>query len=351
MASIPVSEARGLFTKHVLEAYNERPQVTSFLRSFFPTKEYATKLVSIEVKRNGEPIAVDVNRNSEGNRNVFSKSTEKVIEPPYYREYHDITHLDLYDRVFGDGSGYVGDGVYTQFVEDVAEKNSMLQDKIERRLELQCAEVLTTGIVTVADGSNIDYKRKAGSLVDNSATPWSTGTVDPYAHFEAGGNFLRQVGKASGGNINAILGSSALNALLNNGVLQKRGPISNINLDSIRVPQRDSVGATLHGEISAGSYKVRLWSYPEFYDTANGTSTPYIDPKKVILLPEMPRFELSFGAVPQLVDEENSTITKGAFVWGKYVDQRRFSKVYDVRSAGVALPKAIDQIYTMQVLA
>jgi hypothetical protein len=348
MATIATSDARALFTKMLIDVYRERTAPTAFLRSFFTVKEEVTKELSIEVQRGTEKIAVDVERGTEGNRNKFSRSTEKIFVPPYYREYFDATELSLYDRLFG--STEIDDGIFTAFLEQVAEKLRLLQDKIERAYEVQCSQVLETGIVTLNAGINIDFKRKSASLVDNSGTPWTTGSTDPYAQLEAGGNFLRQTGKISGGVINAIMGSSALSAFLNNDTVKERADVRNFFLDMVRGPQRNSVGAALHGEVSAGSYNFRIWTYPEFYDNSSGVSTPYINPKKVILLPEAPRFVLGFAAVPQLATV-NGGVKKGAFIVGDYIDERNHKHIFDIRSAGVAIPVAVDQIYTMQVVA
>lgn len=349
MATIPASMARGLFTKMLIDVYRERPVPAAFLRSFFQNVESTTKYVSVEVSRGTEKVAVDVTRGSEGNRNTFSKSTEKVIEPPFYREFFDITELEGYDRLFGTES--ISESVFASIMEEAAERIRDLVAKIERAYELQCAQVLTTGIVTVANGDNIDFKRKSASLVDNSASPWTTGTVDPYAQLEAGITFLRQTGKAQGGTYNAIVGSVAMNAFLNNATVKARGPLSNINFDTLRAPQRESVGGTTFGVITAGSYKVNLWTYPEYYDNSSGVQTPYIDPKKVIIVPESPRFKMAFGGIAHIDENDNPVVEKGAFVFGKYVDKRKSTVDYDVRSAGVAIPVAVDQIYTTQVVA
>lgn len=348
MANIATSDARALFTKMLIDVYKERTTPTAFLRSFFTVKEEVTKELSIEVQRGTEKIAVDVERGTEGNRNKFSRSTEKIFIPPYYREYFDATELSLYDRLFG--STEIDDGIFTAFLEQVADKLRLLQDKIERAYEVQCSQVFETGIVTLNAGINIDFKRKAASLVNNSGSPWTTGTNSPYTHLEAGATFLRQTGKASGGVINAIMGSEALTAFLGNTIVKERADVRNFFLDLVRAPQKNSVGGALVGEVSAGSYQFRLWTYPEFYDNAAGTSTPYINAKKVILLPEAPRFVLGFAAVPQLATV-NGGVKKGAYIVGDYIDERMHKHVFDIRSAGVAIPVAVDQIYTMQVVA
>lgn len=351
--NISTTDARALFTKMLVDAYRERTTPSGFLRSFFATKEAATKEISIEVMRGSEKVAVDVLRGTEGNRNSFSKSTEKIFIPPFYREYFDATELDLYDRLFG--STEISDGIFTAFIESVADKMRLLQDKIERAYELQCSQVFDTGIVALNQGTNIDFKRKAASLVDlgdiNANRYWTDNTNStPHADLENGAIFLRQKGKAQGGTVNAIFGSTALATFLGNTKVTNRADIRNFSLDAVAAPQRNSVGGTLHGQVSVGSYNVNIWSYPEYYDLANGTSTPYVDPKKVILLPEMPRFTLAFAAVPQLLTD-GSAPKKGAFIFGDYVDERATAHIFDVKSAGVAIPVAVDQIYTVQVVA
>ncbi len=342
MSNISNTDARPLFTQKLIAAYQQMSTPTAFLRSFFPALESPTKELSIEVQRGFEKVAVDVTRGTEGNRNTWSLSTEKVFVPPYYREYTDITQLAMYDRLFG--SYEVGNGVFAQFIAQAATKVKQMQDKIDRAYELQCSQVLQTGIVTLNAGTNIDFKRKAASIVADlgSGSYWSD-SIDPVTSIETGCNFLRQVGKVEGAVYNMILGSTALTSLLNNTFVQNRGKIYNYALDVITMPQRNSVGASFHGELSVGSYRVRIWTYPQFYDNVTtGVSTPYIDPKTAILLPESPKFVLGFAAVPQLLS------TGIQPVQGQYmVGERATAHIMDIKSAGVAIPVAVDQIYTI----
>jgi len=348
---IPVQDARGLFTKYLIAKYKERTTPTQFLRSFFRVVESGAKNLSIEVQRGTEKIAVDVERGTEGNRNSFSKSTEKMFEPPYYREYFDCTTIDLYDRLFGT-SGTIDETTLSDYISALADKTQTLQEKIERGYEKQCSDVLQDGIVRLSAGTNIDFKRKADSLVDLAGSYWDAN--DPYPSLETAANFLRKVGKAGGAVFNLICGSSAINALLTNDEFKERAKFVNIMLDTVSPPQRNSIGAALHGMITIGSYQARLWTYPQFYDNASGVSTPYLNEKKIVMIPENPNFVLGFAAVPQLLKLSGNTMpqtTKGAYVISEYVDERLSAHIIDVKSAGVAIPVAVDQIYTAKVLA
>jgi hypothetical protein len=349
MSAISTTDARALFTKMLVDVYKELPQVMGFLRSFFPDKIESTKELSIEVQRGTERVAADVIRGSIGNRNQFSRSSEKIFIPPYLREYFDATELSLYDRLFG--STQIDDGVFSAFLEQIAEKLKVLQDKMERRHELMCAQVLQTGIVTYDKGTSVDFHRKVASNIDKGGgNYWATGTVNPYNDLANGAQFIREKGKSQGSVYNAIMGRSALSDFLGNTIVKERSDIRNFGLDTIREPQRNSVGGSLHGQVTAGDYKVNLWTYPEIYENSAGTAIPYIDTDKVIMLPETPMFKFGFAAVPQLVTQGGG-VKKGKFIFDDFVDDRKKTHEFDIQSAGLPIPTAVDQIYTVKVVA
>lgn len=358
MVSITTAEASGIFTKRMVAMYKEMIPVTSFLRSFFRTEETDALQLSIEVQRGFEKVAVDVFRGSEGNRNTMSNGTEKVIIPPYYSEYFDANELAFYDRLFGNQGGTVDAITFNSWLKKVTDKLMLLQQKIERAYEVQCAQVLQTGIVELEADTNIDFKRKGASLVDLGAgSYWADAGIDPVVSIKDACTFMRTVGKAGGGRFNMILGETALNDLINNDKIKERSDIKDYNLANLSAPQRDSVGAAYHGWISAGSYVVDIWTYPQFRDV-EGVSTPYIDDENMILIPQNPDFVLGFGSVPQIMKDERNTEfpefvvqKRGAYAVGNYVDPKKKNHIFEIASAGVAIPVAIDQIYTAKVVA
>jgi hypothetical protein len=358
MAQIATTDARNVFTKKVIDVYKERPVVFNFLRSFFPNVESDTKEVSIEVQRGSEFIAVDVERGTEGQRNTFSKSSEKIIVPPYYREYFEATDLDFYDQLFGGAMDSVDDKTFAGWLDRMTEKLVMLRDKIERAYEVQCAQVLEDGIVQLVSGGNIDFKRKALSLVALGAGfRWNEATGVPLTDLETACTFIRTKGKAQGGIYNVIMGAAALSAFMNNVQVKAQADLRRIALVDINAPQRDALGGAFHGQVSAGSYILNIWTYPEYYDTKALSNIPYIDDKKVVVIPTTPRFKLGFGAVPMVFRDERRAEfpefiqqTRAAFVIGNRVDDRGDKHIFDIKSAGIAVPVAVDQIHTTQVL-
>lgn len=346
---IPATQARALFTEALVDTYKEMPISTSFLRSFFPTALNNSRYVSIEVQRGFEKIATDIIRGADGNRNSAGRSTSKVFDPPYFNEYFDLTELDAYDRAFG--STGINESAIADLAVEAADNTRMLRDKIERAYELMCAQAFLTGVITLKNGDNVDFKRKAGSLVNTSGSnPWVTGSNDPRKDLAAAALFIRQNGKSQGGVFNVIMGSTALTQFLSNTTIQNAGDVLRIDSMSIRQPQRDSLGATSHGSISAGDYRFNIWSYPEYYDNAAGVSTPYLDPKKVIVLPEAPRFKMAFAGVPRLIGG-NMQMTPNDFFVHNIMDESKATDQIHVKSAGIPIITAVDQIFTAQVVA
>jgi len=349
MSNLSTTDARPLFTKELVARFSDRVKPKAFLRSFFKETESASKSISIEVERDAQSVAVDVVRGTEGNRNTWDKSTEKIFVPPYYNEYFDATQLDCYEDLFVSGS--IAPVNFGKFLEAAISKMEGLFDKVDRAYELQASQVLLSGIVTLKNGINIDFKRKAASLVAyNAAHDFSITTVDPNTKLLEGCTFLKEVGKSEGAVINAIFGSAALSAYLSNPKVQSRALAVQYGLDAIVPAQRNALGQSFHGEISVGSYRVRIWSYPETYKhPVTGTTTSYMDSKKVVMVPEMTANVLSYAAVPQLV-EAGVGVKKGKFLTYEFRDERTTSHIMGVKSAGVAIPVGVDQIYTVQVL-
>lgn len=346
---ISTSQAQNIFTTTVAAVFEDNIPAHGFGRSFFPSKETGTKLVDIRVRRNTELVAVDVVRGSEGNRNTFSKSTLREYLPPYYREYFDLTELDAYDQLWK--SAMIDESTFTALAEATAKGLLELQKKIERGIEKQAWGALVDGIIPLINQDNIDYKRKAGSLVDTGAgTYWATGTVSPFADIQSGCEFLRQEGLSDGVVFNLILGKLAFRDMMNNTIFKAEADIRRIDRMSIREPQRNSVGATSHGYISVGDYIVNIWTYPQGYRDASDNFVYYMDQKKMVLLPENPDFITAFGMVPQL-PSAGSSLNKSAFVFGEKRDEWNATHMMDIKSAPLVIPVAVDQIYTRRVVS
>jgi hypothetical protein len=112
-------------------------------------------------------------------------------------------------------------------------------------------------------------------------------------------------------------------------------------------------GQTYHGTVSAGTYTMHIWQYPQFYEDASGTKLPYINPKKVIVVPINPNYQTIYGATPQLITpgQDTAKLISGKYVMSEYIDPKARTHEFHIESRGLPVPLAIDTIYTLQPIA
>lgn len=337
----------------------DKPVLTGF-GGFFPRETAATEDVDIEVQRDNDTIAVDVKKFTNGNKNKFSITSEKKFKPPYYREEYDFQRDEIYMNTIALGVGLDSQLVANKIAQNALKNVRKMRDMIERAIRKQLAEVLQTGIVELKNGTSIDYKRKAGSMVDLGAGNYfSDSTGKPYEAIQAGGRFIRDEGSSGSTMLNAVMRTESLNALMANENFQKQADVRRINRADITMPQFDSAtGFAFHGQFAAGDFTVNIWTYNEKYTDATGTTQYYLDSNKVVLLPEDFQGKTIFAGIPDMVDRNINgqvvrmpTVQEVEYLLRAYSDEKTMSSTLEVSSAPLAIPITIDRIYTMQVLA
>lgn len=355
--SIALEQHAGEFTQAIVDVYREETPTPSFLRSFFTTVVVVSRFVDIWVQRGTEKIAVDVNRGGKGRRNQFAKESQKIFLAPYYNEYFEATALQTYDNMIigGGAPELVG-----STVREIGEKLQALRNKINRAKELQAAQVFETGIITLVSGDNIDFKRKAGSLVDPGAPNyWATAAAPVESQIVAAGTFLRTEGKSPVKTLNMILSQASWIDLQGTDYFTNKANYNQVSLLSINNPIADSMGSTYHGQITAGQFIVNVWVYDETYEDDAGATQRFLAENQTIFLPaEGTRFTMAHAGVPKTIHDPNQAefnefITNEAAEFAIYntIDRRRFSHEFGIMSAPIAVPVSVDRIYTLQTRA
>lgn len=349
--NISVTDALPLYTNEIVAKYSDNQRPKSFGRSLFTEIETGTKLASVLAQRGLNLVASDVARGARGNLNVFDKSTQGIVLPPYFNEFFNITDLDSYDALSVDGvNAKISWG---RFIDDVATKMLFCMDKIDRRYELQCWQLLLTGIVTLNNGSNISYGRGAGSLFNPGAgNYWADSGVDPYTSLERGATYLNETGKMAGNTILVTMGQTAWSDYVTNAKVIARNLWLNNNMDVISDKAIvSSTGAVFKGKTTVGSFNYEFFVYPDFYEDEEGNKTKYVDPKKIVMVPsEMRANTLVYTAVPQLIEPGQAPVKSKFVVWNA-VSEFKDAAFSGVKSAGVPILNAVDQVYTEQVVA
>lgn len=359
---IRVQDALSVYTRAVTETYSDFLPAPSFFTSMTVSKTSTAKEISIEVQREEEYIAVDVLRGAEGNLNDFSISSASLFVPPYYDETFDLTTLQSYDRIFANNATQVCESIIAALVNESQEKTQRLIAKVKRAVELQWAQVFETGIVQLKSGDNIDYKRKAESMVNVGLSDvdfyWGGATANIFGNLRSMGSFLRDTGKAGGNRFVLVLGANAFDVLMQDDEVQKQLDGRRSDIGMINQPQmRETIGGSFHGTLSAGAYVFELFTYPQsFKDPADGLTKPYWPTNKVVAMAQNAKFITSFAGVPAIMRDENMrpqfvTLTESEYHMYSFIDENKKSHKFAVNSAPLAVPVAIDQMVTYQVLA
>ncbi len=359
---ITLNQHRENITKKIIGRFSDTMPVKPGLSIWFPSETTAAKQVSIEVERNAGLIAVDVERGTEGNLNTFGKSTEKIYIPPYFNEMFNFSDLDVYQRTFGQGvDPRVSD--YKSMILTANTKLNILRNKIERAKQLQRAQALQTGIVTMKNGDSVDFKRKASSIVDlGSGSYFGESGVDILKTIAEGINFIKRDGKSASSQFDLIIGSRVLPVIQSDDAILKQLDNRNVSIGSLGSRFNDVSGLHFHGQLTTRNGVVNLWSYEDYYEErqSNGTlvQKEYIDDDKIILLPKDFIGKHAHAGVPAIIrDKSNAEFPdyirqmEAEYYTNNYIDPRSKAHMFEIMSAPLAIPFSVDRVWTAKALA
>ena len=355
MGKIALSSALGEFTQRVISALKERKNPTTGFKAFFGEVVSGAREVSWEIKRRNRPVAVDIAPHEHGTTTKSTKSSQKVYRPPFYDLNTNVDALDSFERVFNT-SQYVDVPNYRKLVEETAQDMQDNMDRIERAEELQRSQALLTGVVTLNNGDDITFGRKAASLLayDNSFG-WDVATNNPGKILKQGAEFMVTEGNADAkGVINVVLGSESIDEFRGNPIRQKEGDIKDQMYMDLSVGAQAVSGLTPQGAYSYGNYRFNLWGYEGYYDIEGGTSNlRYMDSKSIIMLPSNIDFKMFYGGTKAwrgTGENRFPTVIKGKRNFYRVYDELNVSMLLGVRTSPVALLRSLDNVFTAAVV-
>jgi hypothetical protein len=349
--NISITDALPLFTSKIVAKYCDVQKPKSFGRSYFTEVTTTSKTASVVTERGYNLMASDVPRGARGNLNVFEKSTQNMFLTPFFNEYINITELDSYEYLFVEGAN--AGAAWGRFIDDIASRMEFLMDKIDRRYEYMCWQYFYTGIVTLSNGTNVKYGRKAGSLVDAGATNyWADAGVNPITGTLArGAAWLNETGKMVGNTIDVIFSPEVWAAWLGNTAVGNNDLKFNNNLTVLaNSAVRDSTGKTFLGSTTNGAFNYNFFTYSDFFEDTAGTKYKYTDSKKLLMVPSQAQNVLTYTAVPQLLKPGQMPVASKFTTWTAR-NEMESAEFTGVKSAGLPTPAAIDQVYTEKVIA
>ena len=354
--------------KTMLEAFKQKMAPTMFLSGFFrtpPRNITRSRKVVIDVKRNDEAIAIDVVRGTGGRKNDNKRFTTKEYAPPMYDESSAFNEEELMERAPG-STEYTDTAYIAELIARITDDQVQHQEMIMRAVEKQAADVFFTGTVPLINNDTIDFKQK-NTHAFTVSTDWNNANGVPLTDLATACDLNRKDGKVESNIV--IMGDQAVTDFLDNAQVKAIGDFRRINRIDITPPTPNTEGAKFHGEVSVGSYRLQIWTYPQFYKVplgfslANeGTLVPYIPTDKVVVTGSAVRFDLVYAGIPDMVrrvDPRLESLGLPAVPMSiatdfhpyAHLDDRAVNIDVGVRSAPLCIPTQIDGYTTIDTRA
>jgi len=348
-----------LLRQAMAEAFVQMPRTydffTSMARSADNTHVFSTEAIVVDILRGNERIAVDVLRGTGGRSDSMRRFTTKEYTPPMYDENSPISPSELLNRIPGNDPFSNPQAALNIASVIVSEQQKHAND-ITRAIEKQASDALFTGTIPLVNGDTIDFKQKATHQI-TVGTAWSTVTADVIGDITGAVEVNRQDGKIESNVL--VFGTDALKDFLASDQMADAANFRRIDHIAINAPQWIGNGGVLHGEVTIGSHKLEVWSYPQNYDVPlgfglpnEGTAVPYVPADKVLVMSSETRFDLYFAGLPILVPTVGTALESFMSSVPQFapmrfqpygnVDDRRVNVEVGVRSAPLFVPTQID---------
>lgn len=297
---------------------------TFFKDTFFsgaPDKTHSTKTVLVDKIRFGEEIEVYVAPTHKGKAVGREGYKTNQVETAYVKPFRPLTFQDLVPRSPGESLDVSGqtDRLRSKAAAALGQDLQYLDDRIVRREEAMCAEVLQAGTINVVgEGVNftVDFLMPAenkGTLV--GAALWTDAASNPYTWM---------YGLFRGMNVRGwrtpkkmVLGGNVIDPFLNNAAVKDRLSTQRA-IDSGRInPRQLADGTTFLGEINVNGFMIDVYGY-DFSYTENGVRTYAMPQDKIIVGPGETTNHFCYGAIQDI-----QAVRQGL------AESKRFPKVYE----------------------
>ena len=276
-------------TAVLLAAYKEQKAPNTFLQNrYFPDGTvFTTTQVLVEYKDGNQKLAPFVSPEI-GGKVVRRQGYEaNAYKPGLIAPKRALTIDNLTEKGFGEAL-YGELTPEERAVKITADDLTEMDEMIVRRHEQMCAQVLQENALTMnhygddnklVDVKKIEYFNGTNEAVYTPSAKWNTADADIVAEVAAIAKLLTKRGLPA---TDVILGSEAADAFLNNEKIQKLLDNRNYNIGVVD-PTENFPEAVFLGQINCKGHKMNFIEYSATYEAENGTDTPYINPKDIIV--------------------------------------------------------------------
>lgn len=291
-------------TYHLIEMYVSEATPVPFLTQLFrspPRNFHTSEKVSIDIMRDDAEVAIVIQDLSVGTReNELTYYQNKGFTPPIYDESATITAWDMINRMPGQQQ-IVDPDYLANATEACFRIFRKLEQKIRRAVELQAAQVLQTGKLTLTDSAgrplyNLDFGPRSAHF-PTVGVNWGGGSAVPLEDIGALGDVVRRNGREVPSRL--IFGKRAWRRFFADANVKALFNTLRIDVGTIKPIMRG--GASFKGTITIDNYDYEMWVYDGTYiDPVTRALKEYIDQDSVIMLSADSRLDLTYGAIPMI---------------------------------------------------
>jgi len=265
---------------------------TNGLMNLFPLEPdgiFSGEVVEYDITKSLEAMALPVRRGGPPRINTADRFITREFRPPYYSEERPFNIADFAARGAGMTKYDAGDMNKTQaLMLKIATDFGRMQDKIDRGIEWQAAEILQKGKIqfsvfaaVLGDSvQDLDFEMSA-DLFPQAVASWA-GASDKFADLAALANKIREKGLVDPDNI--IFGKAAFRYFM--GDDDVRAELDNRRVEKGMIEPSPIAGNGMKrlGRFIIDEYEYTLWLYTGKYnDPVTGNLVPYINDNNVVM--------------------------------------------------------------------
>lgn len=305
----------GTATTKMLSMYEQNRRPSRFLSTLFRSPRenfHNTEAVEIDIQRDDEEVAVAVTSLKAGyNFNKRELYTNKRFIPPIFKEGININNQDMINRQAG-VDPFQDPNYVAHALKIFASGMALVEDKINRAVELQASQVLQTGTATLKDENGnsvytIDYSPKATHFPTASPV-WNGVSPTIKADLSNLMGVIRNDGLADP--TMSIWGIRAYNdAMADTSFKELFNKESATQASIVRLGRPPVPGAQYRGTVDIDHYPLDIWTYEgKYVDVETGVKTTYIDQDKVVIYAPDIRLDMTWGNSPMILPPERRVV-------------------------------------------
>ena len=293
----------------LLEEYVSTPATPMYLSSKFGVTErsfHDSEKVEVHIQEGGEDVAVPQTNAGDGyNKNQTGGFVGKKFSTPVFKESETFDASEVYSGQLIGTHMYSDPGFQEKVISRAMWSAEVLQSKILRAMELQAAQIFTTGAITSVNSAGATVFSESfgakGTHFFNSSVDWdTTATAAPITDITNAANLIQNDSHLRPDEV--IFGAESFDAALAVTSFNSRfkdaseswalGRISPEMVDA-------ALNAQLVGTLWAGGHHLRLYVYNATYKNPNGgAATKYILKNQVVVRASAGRMQATFGGIP-----------------------------------------------------